>query len=242
MLRFTLSAALLLLVACVADTGAGFVEVPVRVSGTELAPFEARDGWVVTLERADVAVGPFYFCAAEMAGDLCETARGEMLESVVIDGLDPSAREVGAMLGIEGTVRSAMHDYGLSWELTETAPRATEGAEALGGHSLVLAGVAERGEAQVRFEAAVDVVPNRAGVITVRRSLDTHELVEGDALEVRVDPRPWLEDVRFDLLAEKADEEGEPVAFEVDEQPWRAVVVGMTAGSRPELRWAEAAR
>ena len=41
MLRFTLSAALLLLVACVADTGAGFVEVPVRVSGTELAPFEA---------------------------------------------------------------------------------------------------------------------------------------------------------------------------------------------------------
>ena len=42
MLRFTLSAALLLLVACVADTGAGFVEVPVRVSGTELAPAGGR--------------------------------------------------------------------------------------------------------------------------------------------------------------------------------------------------------
>lgn len=223
----------LFLSACVADTSGAWVEVPVAVAGTDMDAFEVRDGWMVELDRAEVAIGPLYLCAASSSGDLCETARGEMLDSVVVDALDPTPRDVATLLSESGSVRSVMHDYGITWELTETEPAPT--TDAMAGHSVILEGRARKEGLEVRFESAVDIVPNREGVLVVRRTIDEHEVRAGDRLVLEVDPRDWLRDVRFDDWVEKSF--GESVHFGPDDQAWRAVVVGMTATRRPALHW-----
>ena len=225
--------ALVALASCVADAGGAWVEVPVAVAGTDMDAFEVRDGWTVELDRAEVAIGPLYLCASSSSGDLCETARGEMLDTVVVDALDPTPRDVARLLSEAGSVRSVMHDYGITWQLTETAPGAT--TDAMSGHSVILEGTARKGELEIRFETAVDVTPNREGVLVVRRTIDEHRVAEGDRLVLEVDPRDWLRDVRFDDWVEKSF--GESVRFEPNDQAWRAVVVGMTATRRPVLRW-----
>lgn len=226
------TALLLLGLGCV-DTGIAPVELPVLASGVSAAPFEARDGWTVTLERADLAFGPLYLCTAANAGDLCETAQAEMLDGVVLDLLDPEPREVGRLVGLGGMVRSVMHDYGVTWELTGMAPESQVDDASMQGRSFVVEGVAERGEERVRFHGAIAVTPIRAGSLVVRRTLTSGEVTDlegAEALTLAVDPRVWLEGIRFEELgAEGTIEEGS--------QAWRAIVAGMTAQSRPALAW-----
>lgn len=213
------------------DTGIEPVELKVLASGVELAPFEARDGWTVTLERADLAFGPLYLCTAANAGDLCETAQAEMLDGVVVDLLDDEPREVGALVGLGGMVRSVMHDYGVTWELTAMRPEGS--IPAMRDRSLVFEGVASRGEERVRFSGELAVTPIRAGSLVVRRTLaagEVTDLADEAELSIAVDPRPWFAGVRFDELSESGE-------IEEGSQAWRAIVAGMTAQSRPELRW-----
>ncbi len=213
------------------DTGIEPVELQVLASGVDSAPFEARDGWTVTLERAELAFGPLYLCTAANAGDLCETAQAEMLDGVVVDLLDAEPREVGALVGLGGMVRSVMHDYGVSWELTAMGPEGS--VPAMRDRSLVFEGVAARGDERVSFSGELAVTPIRAGSLVVRRTLSAAEvtdLADAGALSIAVDPRPWFSGVRFDELSESGE-------IEEGSQAWRAIVAGMIAQSRPELRW-----
>ncbi|MEZ4252116.1 MAG: hypothetical protein R3B99_28210 [Polyangiales bacterium] len=222
---------LVLLFGCV-DTGVDPVELPVVASGVGAASFETRDGWTVTLDRADLAFGPLYLCTAANAGDLCETAQAEMLDGVVLDLLDDEPREIGRLIGLGGVVRSVMHDYGLTWDLTGMAPRTHVDDASMGDHSFVVEGVAERGDERVVFHGAVAVEPIRPGSLVVRRTLSGTEitnLADEGTLVVAIDPRRWLDQVRFDELEDGAIEEGT--------QAWRAVVAGMTAQARPAITW-----
>lgn len=232
-LATALLAALLVLGSGCVDTGVEPVELPVLAAGVSAEPFETRDGWVVTLERADLAFGPLYLCTAANAGDLCETAQAEMLDGVVLDLLDPEPREVGRLIGLGGIVRSVMHDYGVTWELTGMAPESHVDDASMQGRSFVVEGVAERGEERVRFQGAIAVTPIRAGSLVVRRTLSAGEVTDlegAQALTLSVDPRAWLAGVRFDEL-------GSDGSIEEGSQAWRAIVAGMTAQSRPEIAW-----
>ena len=114
----------LTLVICLALCGCGEqqqqrVSIPLYVAGTTLSkPVEARGGVRLNISRAELAFGALYLCAGASAGDLCESARLEWLGSALIDTLDASPQEVGALTGVTGPVRSWMYDLGLSSQLT----------------------------------------------------------------------------------------------------------------------------
>lgn len=229
-MRHALALLCVLGIGCTMDTGQGLVEIPVSVRGTDAAEFAGEDGWTITLDRADVAFGPLTLCASINPGDACESARAEMLETVVIDAVDPLTHEVGALRGSEGTVRSLMHDYGVSWLLTQTAPAPIDGA------SLVASGHASRGTDVVLFDARITIAPSRAGLVVVRRSLADGEeqtLTADSRLTVVVDPRPWFAQIDWDEF-----DPAERVAIAPDTQAHRALVQGMTSCcDRPTLEW-----
>ncbi len=196
------------LVAC--DTGQEPTSAALRVAGAELpdAPFEGKGGAMITLNAAELAFGPLYLCAGAQAGELCETARLEWLDSAVIDALDPEPVEVGALTGVTGVVRSWMFDLGLASTLTQQEPLILDAAEALGDSSVRLAGQAQLGERAIPFIANVAIrqeEETEQGVSVIRKSASEafeHELradVES-ALLIRFDPRPWVLQIDFSAL------------------------------------------
>lgn len=189
----------LLLVGC-AETSQERVQLVLEVAGTESpAPIEALGGVPVTLTRADLAFGPLYLCAGAQAGELCETARLEWLDTVVVDGLDAAPQPAGELVGVSGVVQSWMYDLAISAQLTQEQPIVLDAAEALGGHSLVLEGTAVVSGITLPFRAEVPVQQTSAtelGVPVVRKSTSDeffHDVTGTEqALQVRFDPATWL--------------------------------------------------
>jgi hypothetical protein len=203
----TLRCALTLLVGWVAphmsgcaDSSQTRVQVPLEVHGTApTGPLLSLGAVPVTLTRADLAFGPLYMCAGAQAGELCETARVEWLDTVVVDALDPLPQPAGDLYGVSGVVQSWMFDLGISAQLTRDDPFVLEAAESLGGHSLVLEGSALVSGVTLPFVAEVAVQQTDAtelGVPVVRKSSSDpfNEDVSGAerALQVRFDPATWL--------------------------------------------------
>ncbi|MEM9072070.1 MAG: hypothetical protein AAGE52_26425 [Myxococcota bacterium] len=234
--------AMLLLVGCI-DTGLSPVEPELVVQGSAVPEsFEVRDGWVVELRRADLAFGPLYLCAGAQAGDLCEVARGEFLRSITIDALDPEPRSIGTFPALDGPTRSAMWDYGYTWDLTEQMPAPTEAGEELQA-SVVLEGTARRDDDVVDFLAEVVIAPNREGLVIVRApNAFEHSIDDNDRLVVSVDPEGWLSGVRFDDLVDAERPDGQPATFSEDGQPWRSVSNALTTREQPSLEWVRGAR
>src|SRR5690606_192702 len=143
------------------STGQELTSFPIHGAASGERSF-TKDGWTVTLERADVAFGPVYFCATSFADmDVCPSAQAEWLETQTIDALDPTPQMLGEAEAVTGTVRSAMFDYGRSWLLTEPRVRANEGAPE--GHSAVFVVHLDDGDAVVEIRAAIDIDPAAAG-------------------------------------------------------------------------------
>lgn len=189
----------LLLVGC-AETSQERVQLALEVAGTEpTAPIETLGGVPVTLTRADLAFGPLYLCAGAQAGELCETARLEWLDTVVVDGLSGAPQPAGELFGVSGVVQSWMYDLAISAQLTQEQPIVLDAAEALGGHSLVLEGTAVVSGITLPFRAEVPVQQTSAtelGVPVVRKSTTDeffHDVTGTEqALQVRFDPATWL--------------------------------------------------
>lgn len=214
--------ALSALTGCI-ESGAVPVSIGLFVRGADVASFEGRDGWQVELEVAELLYGPLYLCAGQQAGDLCDAARAEFLETVRIDALDPAPRSIGTLEGLSGTVRSAMWDYGRPWPLSASAPLMT--AE---GASVRVVGVARRGLDEVPFDTSLNLEPSRAGVILVRASELFEEELSGDrTLTVTTDPSRWLDEVRWEDVVDGA--------FQADSQPARALANALTTRARPVL-------
>lgn len=193
-----------LAVAGCAESSQTRVQVPLEVQGTSApgTPIETLGAVPVTLTRADLAFGPLYLCAGAQAGGLCDTARLEWLDTVVVDGLDPTPQPAGELYGVSGLVQSWMYDLGISAQLTSAEPYVLEAAEALGGNSLVLEGSAVVSGVTLPFVAEVRVQQTdttELGVPVVRKSSSDvfSEDVSGreQALQVRFDPATWLRTV-----------------------------------------------
>ena len=230
---------LLALSAACTSAGSHEVTVALDVAGTAVDPFENGDGWVIDLQRADVAFGPLYLCSGTQAGELCDTARADWIGTVVVDALDADPHLAGALEGTSGFVRSWMYDHGITSLLTKQQPVVLTAAETLGGSSIVVRGVARRDDVSVVFQASVPIQQEEGterGVPVVRKSASDdfeHDLTGDERrLVVRFDPRAWLDGIDFEAGAETGE-----LVLEPESQGFRAIRNAVVAGSRPAFVW-----
>jgi hypothetical protein len=231
-----------------ADAGQSYAEVPLLVSGSDLQqPVLAAGGVSLTVRRAELAFGPLYLCAGTQAGDLCETARLEWLDSVRVDLMDPKPHRAGSLAGTTGRVHSWMYDLGISSQLIRKDPFVLNAARELGGASLVVEGRANRGGGDVPFEVAVVIQQGseaERGVPVVRKG--TGEVFNHDVtgreqgLWVQFDAAPWLRnmDLSAEIAASPCETAGncsEPLRLEPDGQAYRALHNAAVSGRRPHF-------
>ncbi|MEM6961956.1 MAG: hypothetical protein AAF550_09490 [Myxococcota bacterium] len=190
------------------------VEFELELVGTErTGTFEVRDGWRVELQQADVVFGPLYLCAGTQAGDFCDSALVEFLQSTTVNALAPTPIPAGRMRGISGVTRSYMYDLGYVSLLTRSEPLVTPAAEELEG-SVVLLGEASRDGIRFPFQAELEIYvedETERGIPIVRSSLGDlapHLISNDDILSVRFDPSSWLSTSNFGTLLEESTCEG----------------------------------
>jgi hypothetical protein len=227
-----------LLASACGSTGQDVATFPIHGAGAGEATFESN-GWSVTIERADVAFGPVYFCATSFADmDVCPAAEAEWLGTASIDALDPASQMLGEASAITATVRSAMFDYGRSWLLTAERPRANEGAPR--GRSAVFVVRAMKDGVTLEVRASLDIDPANAGQSAVIGAPTGEEAIEGnEALTVRVDAAAWWRRVDLDAVA-AMDADGDGVVeLARGDVPYEALVLAMTAGTLPRFEWTQ---
>jgi hypothetical protein len=161
---------------------------------------------------------------------------GEWLDARSFDALTRDGVTLGEINAVNGSVRSAQLDYGISWLLTHTAPAPSP--DAPDGHSAVLTGSALGDDGtSVEFDAAVDLPPLTRGGSALALRIDEHALVDGQVLLLRVDPNAWVARVRYaDLLALDADADGH-VQLAPGDQAYEAIVQSMTGAGAPSFVW-----
>jgi hypothetical protein len=192
----------------------------------------------VRLSRADVALGPFYFCAAASGSStLCASSIAEVASVSVVNALAPVAAPFGRVHGFSGNIQSVSYDFGISWFDTQTA--ATPAPSLPGGHSMRLEGEARKGTQVVPFTADVDVVPQYQGqnALSTASAIAT---VESSAtrLEVVLRPAGWLKQLDFDAIAATGQV---PFAITPGSVEHGAILVGIKNLAPLEFRWTPAA-
>lgn len=225
------------------DTGQDRADVALYVAGTDVSePVIAIGDVEVQIDRADLAFGPFYLCAGTTAGDLCDTARLEWLETVVVDTTNPDAMQVGELSGVTGSVGSYMYDLGISSQLTQPEPHVLDAAEELGGVSFVFEGRATVEGTEIHFRAEVPVQQTdttELGVPVIRKSSQDeffHD-VTGDesGLVLRFDPSAWVSKIDFRPYAEA--NEDEVLVLDEDSEAYRALSIALSTRGRPSFSW-----
>lgn len=233
----------LLLAGC-GDTGTNVHEVGVWVNGRAESQFQGRDGWNISLDRAELAFGPVTFCPGTSAGEFCDVARAEWLDAVVVDALDGEPRRAGTAFGTTGPVLSWMYDYGLVSVLTQTDLYETKAARQLDGNSLSLEGCADKDGQSLCFTLAVGVAQNaevERGVPVVRVSGEAGpvDFAQTKLLAFSVDPESWLRGIDFAALAaaEPCATDCARLVLDADTQAGRAVQIALAASARPTFSW-----
>ncbi len=188
-----------------AETGQDRTRVALFVAGTDASePVIAVGDALITIDRADLAFGPLYLCAGATAGDLCDTARLEWLETVVVNTLASEPATAGELVGITGPVQSWMYDLGISSQLTRSTPFVLAAANELGGASFVLEGRAAVDGIELPFSASVPIQQTddtELGAPVVRKSTSESFFRDvGDdesGLVVRFHPGAWVQRIDF---------------------------------------------
>jgi hypothetical protein len=227
--------ALVVLQAC-GDTGREHFIIPAQFQGTP-ARAVTIEGATLELTRAEVAFGPLYLCATESAeSELCETALAELLSVRTFDALSPALRELGELDATTGSVRSGFFDYGISWLLTRQEPAAHPSAAA--GHSARLRLRVTAGDGStLSVSADVDLEPLSPGDAAVNGLQTRRDLRGDDRLVVTVDPSAWLERIRYERLLELDTDADGDVELAPGDQPYEAIVQGMTVHDPARLIW-----
>lgn len=195
------------------------------------------DGWTIRLFRAEIALGPFYFCAAASGSStLCASSIAELPRVTFVDALAPSSA-LGTVQGFTGPIRSASYDLGISWFDTQTA--ATPAPQLREGHSLHLEGEARKGAQALAFVADVDVVPQYQGqnaIATAPALADVGS--SATRLEVVLEPAAWLKQMSFDAIAASVAKSGKtPFVIKPGSTEHGAILAGLKNLAPPELRW-----
>lgn len=252
-------AAALCIEACGSDEAGGHrVVLDTRVEPVVGAEsFTTARGWNVTLTRALLSTGPFYYFdgapplvrllrrrvpSVRQVLGLAEAfahpghyeageALGQMLQPWSVDLL-AGAAELPPGDGVTGLYRSA------SFSLT--SPPEGPMAGELDGHAALVAGTAQRdGSEPLRFVATADLADiERSAANGYIDGCELEEIdVEGDGrVTVRVTPKIWFDWVDFAEL--KPDPGGAPVEFAADSQPKIAFALGLAQLSAYEFSFA----
>jgi hypothetical protein len=160
--------------------------------------------WTITLSRADIALGPFYFCAATSGSStLCESSISEIAETSVLHAPFSGPTAIGKVRGFSGPIRSVSYDFGISW--FQTQREATPATSVPSGHSMYLEGEARTGDGVsvqlIRFFAEVDVSPQFQGQNAISTAPATADVQAASTrLEVSLEPAAWLKQLDFDAL------------------------------------------
>jgi hypothetical protein len=197
--------------------------------------------WTITLSRADVALGPFYFCAATSgSATLCASSVAELAHVSVVSALAPIPTRLGTVRGFTGPIRSASYDFGISWFDTQIAP--TPAPALPGGHSIHLEGEARKGAVHFPFVADVDVVPQRQGQNAVSTSPAAADVIsDATRLEIVLEPAAWLRQVDLDDIAARVAATGQtPFVIAPGSPEHGALLVGLKNLAPLELRWVDA--
>ena len=238
------AAGILLSTACL-DTGTAPVSLRLYVTGSDSNRFESDEGWSVTLDEAQLALGTFTLCPAANAGSTCSTAVAEWLGSTVVDALDPDEQLAGMLLGSEGIVRGFMYDLGIVSLTTNVRPLELDAARALDGNSVRITGTATLNSQTLNFEASMPIFSQGGNGIGVPVRLSSaaddvnQELADVDSLTLRFAAEDWLSNVSFDQLAAANCEQDECPAtlnFEPDTQAYRAFRLAVLANA-PTFVW-----
>lgn len=188
--------------ACSSGTSGRLVPAQLHLVGDpEATRFTTSLGFEVTLDEAELVLGPVYgFAPADepIAGRFVSIARAhggldpldgrkvrlELLERVQVDALSPEPL-VFDTLAEEGTI-------------DELRVGLEANASLLEGHVARVVGTASREGITRAFEAFVDVgaSPSERRVLIPFVA----ELREGTAVDLALDPRAWLDGVAFDRL------------------------------------------
>jgi hypothetical protein len=219
----------------------------VEVNDVVNAPFTSAVGWNVTVTKAAVSAGPFYYFdgapplvlrerhdswqyAARVLGlgtahahpghYQAGNAMGQMLESSSLDLLDGVA-EFPDGDGVSGVYRSARFTFSAA-----SGPAKKE----LDGHVAVAEGMAEKdGEPPRYFRAFADLatIENSAADGHIEGCEFVEADVEGDGtVTINVNPKIWFDLVDFSE-AEEASADA-PAYFPDGSQPQIAFVLGVT--------------
>lgn len=245
--------------ACSGETSGDRVVLETRV---ELAPgaeaFTTAMGWDVTLTRALISTGPFYYFdgappvvqrheplpPARWAAPLealglrsafahpghykAGDALGQMLDAWSVDLLAGGA-ELPPGEGVTGTYRSASFSF--------TSPPEGPMAGAMEAHAVIAEGVATRdGSPPLRFLATADLADierTAASGYVDGCAFDERDVEQGGRVTVQVNPKVWFDLVDFaELGLARGDA---PLAFPDDSQPKIAFALGLAQLSAYEF-------
>ncbi|MDB4989866.1 MAG: hypothetical protein JWN04_5044 [Myxococcaceae bacterium] len=220
------------------DTGRERVSVALSAQGTAARPVQIADA-TVTLTRADLALGPLYFCASQIGrAELCDVAVAELLEVVPIVALNPAPQPLGVLNATTGSIMSAIYDFGISWLLTEN--KATPSPQSIAGHSAIFEGTIVRAGKTLRFSAAIDAEPRVRGDLTVNAQRTSHEIVgQGEQVTLQIDANTWIDRLQIDaLFALDSDGDGS-VAIEPGTQSYESIYQGMLNRTPLSFAWTD---
>lgn len=228
------------------------IALTMRVASSDAkGPFTNAAGWNVTLTKAYVATGAFYYFDGatifsknapkpKSPGQRLEdvfgiktafahpghyepgSARGQILTPTSVDLKAESA--VGAGEGISGVVRSATFSF--------QAPAAGPFAAELGSHVVVLEGTAVKGADSRVFRAEVDAadVTNTKGATQIEGCPFAETDMQSDGVvTLTIKVELWFDQVDFTSVPASAD--GKPVLLAKDQLPRNQLVRGMKAGT-----------
>jgi hypothetical protein len=191
------------------STAGALVTLPFRAGGQQAGgplTFTTPNGWTVTLQTAKIALGPFYFNTQPPSTE--EFRNGLVLiqvtRQVIVDALDPSLHDVPG--GADGQT-----EHAVAVEIGLLAPDTTQPSALraqLAGNVGLVAGTASKGSTTVPFSGPIAIDASQA---TTQHPLADLQRVRGaavdldftavpQALELRVDPTHWFDQVDFTEL------------------------------------------
>ncbi len=187
------------------STGGALVTLPFRVGGVAgPLTFTTPTGWTVNLQTARIALGPFYFNSQPPTTQTFRngTVIIEVTQQVVVDALDPALHDVpGGADGETGTAVAAEIDL---FPQGQPEPPGCNLPNDIG----VVAGVATKGTVQINFSGSISfdtclATPANPPIAQQRvrgAAVNLQFTAEPQALELRVDPTHWFDQVDFSQL------------------------------------------
>ena len=188
------------------STSGALVQLPFRAGGQAAGPltFTTQSGWTVTLQKAQIALGPFYFnnAPATQEGFRNGLVIIQVTQQVVVDVLDPTLRDVPG--GADGETGRAV-----SVEIQFLPPDKPPSLQITqGGDVGSVAGIATKGTTTIQFSGPITIDTNS---VTATQPLVSLQRVRGaqvdldfttapQAIELQVDPTHWFDAADFSLV------------------------------------------